>query len=69
MILFGGSTQIWSKMMHFGDFVHLTDNDSCVAATFLDNFFEKSNFQKTIFLNLVFAYVIKLVTSVRGRDA
>ena len=35
--------------MHFGDFVHLTDNDSCVVAKFLDNFFEKSNFQKTFF--------------------
>ena len=38
-----------------------------VAAKMLDNFFKKSNFQKK--MSLFFVIVVKLVTSVRARDA
>ena len=60
-ILFWGLTQISSKMMDFGDFANLEQNDCYVAAKILGNFFKKKI--------LLFLVVVKLVTSVRVRDA
>ena len=55
--------------MDFGDFVDLEQNDCYVAAKLLDNFFKKTNFRKIKFLSILFLVVVKLVTSVRVRDA
>ena len=68
-ILFWGLTQISSKMMDFGDFANLEQNDCYVAAKMLGNFFKKPNFQKIKNLIVLFLVVVKLVTSVRARDA
>ena len=52
--IFWGLTQIWSKMMDFGDFVNLEQNDCYVAAKILDNFKKKQFFKKYVFLSSFF---------------